>query len=215
MDEDVVVLYLAAILLLSVVIMLLSPQPRPMTPTFLQNCLLVGLQAGCTWGFRCEHDRVHGPGADGAAAAAVEVATPSPDAFTARTIFLRTVTGYTAVLAVRQIAKTLLTALVRCFGVDPSPVGKLKLKIDQPTKDKEEADEDDEDEDDPWGQHVPLDKYVPRVLDGWDLWGAALVKFVSYTLIAWLITCGCPWAFELCGLSGRLPLKAGDVAAQQ
>ena len=31
----------------------------------------------------------------------------------------------------------------------------------------------------------PLDKHVPRVLEGWDLW-AALVKFCGYTMVAWL-----------------------------
>ena len=121
---------------------------------------------------------------------------------------LRIIIGYALVLVVRQVNKTLLTILLRVvFGIDPSPVGKLKLKVDNPTKDKDEE-SDDEGEDDPWGQHVPLDKYVPRVLEGWDLCGAALVKFCGYMMVAWLITSGCPQLFEAFGLGTDLRLKA-------
>merc|ERR1719399_2382483 len=51
---------LLAVLLTSLLI--LNPQPRPMTPTFMQNCVLCGLTWGCTVGFRMETDRRHGRG---------------------------------------------------------------------------------------------------------------------------------------------------------
>ena len=197
----------AIVLVLSWVIIMLSPQPRPMTPTFLQNCLLVGLQAGCTLGFRSEFERRAAATAEGAAAASGNVISPE-DMYSWRSHGLRIIIGYALVLVVRQVNKTLLTILLRVvFGIDPSPVGKLKLKVDNPTKDKDEE-SDDEGEDDPWGQHVPLDKYVPRVLEGWDLCGAALVKFCGYMMVAWLITSGCPQLFEAFGLGTDLRLKA-------
>ena len=185
------------------VIMLLSPQPRPMTPTFLQNCLLVGLQAGCTLGFRSEFERQHASGS-----AAARVSGSHDDMYSWRSHGLRIVIGYSLVLVARQANKTLLTAILRAaFGIDPSPTGKMKLKVDNPTKDKEGS-SDDEGEDDVWGQHVPLDKHVPRVLEGWDLCGAALVKFCGYTMVAWLITSGCPRLFESLGVGTDLRLKA-------
>jgi len=170
-------------LFISACILVLSPQPRPLTPTFLQNCLLVGLFFGSMMGFRMEVDRPK--------------STAEPAEFTTRTIMLRILVGYTAVLVSRQVLKVVLTSLLRCVGVDPSPMGRKKVKVDE---------EQDDDEDDTWGQHVEVDVKVPRVLKGWDLWGAAFVKFLSYWFLAWLITCGCPWGFELIGLHARLAL---------
>jgi membrane-associated phospholipid phosphatase len=172
-------------LFLSAFIMLMSPQPRPMTPTFLQNCLLTGLFFGSMIGFRMEVDR--------------EKTNVKPDIENqGRNIFLRVIIGYTAVLLARQVLKASLTALLRCIGVDPSPVGRPKLKCDK--------DHNSDDEEDDWSQHVELDTKVPRVLRGWDLCGAALVKFTSYLFLAWLITCGCPCLFEMVGIHQKLTL---------
>ena len=168
------------------VIMLLSPQPRPMTPTFLQNCLLVGLQAGCTLGFRSEFERQHASGS-----AAARVSGSHDDMYSWRSHGLRIVIGYSLVLVARQANKTLLTAILRAaFGIDPSPTGKMKLKVDNPTKDKEGS-SDDEGEDDV-GVSTPLDKHVPRVLEGWDPWcciGKVLVHDGGVAHYVWLPTC--------------------------
>ena len=118
-----------------------------------------------------------------------------PAESTTRTVMLRILIGYTAVLVSRQILKVLLTAIVRCFGADPSPMGReKKLKVD------------DDNVQDEWGQHVEVDVKVPRILKGWDLWGAAFVKFMSYLLLAMLITTGCPWLFEQLGIHCSLEL---------
>jgi membrane-associated phospholipid phosphatase len=185
------------ILFVSALVLMLNPQPRPMTPTFLQNCLLIGLLSGSAIGFRMEMDRSR--------QTAATVATPDVENH-GRNIFLRILIGYTAVLVARQILKVLLTTLLRCIGVDPSPNKTKKQKNDERNKDMGS-----DDDEDAWGQHVEVDVQVPRILRGWDLWGAAFLKFFSYSCLAWLITCGCPWAFEVMGIHTKLTL----ITAQQ
>jgi len=181
-------------LVISCVLLILSPQPRPMTPTFLQNCLLVGLFFGALVGFRMEVDRTKTiePPAEG----------------TARTVMLRILTGYAAVLISRQVIKALLTVMLRRLcGVDPSPMGRsTKKKDNDGCSKKKKIKVDDSDDDDAWSQFIDLDVKEPRVLRGWDLWGAALVKFVTYSFLSWLITCGVPWGFEKIGLHAKLEL---------
>lgn len=193
-------------LFMSTFVMLMSPQPRPMTPTFLQNCLLTGLFFGSLIGFRMEVDRV----SHQAVVALPDVANHG------RNIVLRVLLGYTTVLVARQILKFLMTSLLRCIGVDPSPVGIKRKGRDCKTKKNNHKKNDDYNEDaedsdeDLWGQHVEVDVKVPRILRGWDLWGAAFLKFSSYLFLAWLITCGCPWAFELIGIQTQLTLVSAQ-----
>ena len=188
------------VICLSFVIIILCPQPRPMTPTFLQNCLLVGLQAGCTLGFRSEHERRTALNAPRSLAKADEM-------YSWKSNTMRIIIGYTLVLATRQVMKTLLTMLLRrAFGIDPNPQTKRKLKVDEPNKSTD--DKTGSIMDSMWGQHVPIDEHVPRVLEGWDLCGAAMVKFLGYTVTAWLITSGCPQIFEHCGLGTNLKLES-------
>ena len=113
------------ILFVSALVLMLNPQPRPMTPTFLQNCLLIGLLSGSAIGFRMEMDRSR--------QTAATVATPDVENH-GRNIFLRILIGYTAVLVARQILKVLLTTLLRCIGVDPSPNKTKKQKNDERNK---------------------------------------------------------------------------------
>ena len=105
--------YLPLALLCSFLAILVNPQPRPMTPTFLQNCLLVGLMAGCTVGFRAEYDRRAG---NPILVIAQENVSPTISAI------IRTTCGYLTVLLARIIIKSFLGASFRVFcGLEPHP----------------------------------------------------------------------------------------------
>jgi len=160
------------------VVLILNPQPRPMTPTFMQNCVLCGLTWGCSVGFRMETDRRAGRGIMGFGA------TPSENGYHKGSndrgfalLFLRTLVGYIIVLLIRAVLKELLVILFHKFGLEPNPAkpfAELKEKEKQPE------------------------------LKGWDLWAAAMTKTMVYAAMAWSITCACPAFFEVIGLPSEM-----------
>lgn len=150
--------------------MLLSPQPRPRNPTFIQNVLVCGLVAGNVLGsnlrakgvFLPETMRLLAPLALAPSWAHVAGAyTPWVGAV------VRTVVGYAVVLLLRIVAKTTLSLLVKAvFGV--------KLGLKTPIKDAGEE-----------NLAIGLE---------------AFAKFTSYTLLAWSITHGVPLLIRGCNL---------------
>jgi len=163
------------LMLLCAALLILNPQPRPMTPTFMQNCVLCGLTWGCTVGFRMETDRRHGRGILG-------LSTAPENGFSHNgsndiglgLLALRTILGYTMVLVMRAVMKCLLTLLLRQVGFDPNPAARVGEKDEQPE------------------------------LQGWDIFAAAFLKTGVYAALAWSITCGCPAAFEVIGLPSEM-----------
>lgn len=86
---------------LSVVFLLLCPQPRPITPTFHQNALLVGLFLGLVWGQKLD----------------LEVNLGEPARGWKYTLF-----GFVAMLAIRQVVKVLIVFMLeQVFGVHTKP----------------------------------------------------------------------------------------------
>mmetsp|Transcript_42309 Transcript_42309/g.94758 ORF Transcript_42309/g.94758 Transcript_42309/m.94758 type:complete len:450 (+) Transcript_42309:67-1416(+) len=92
-------------------LLVLNPQPRPMTPTFMQNCTLGGLILGCSVGFRMEMER------RGSVHAFPSEATSN----TLATSVLRVSIGYAILLLARVALKSLFTSLLRAVGLEPNP----------------------------------------------------------------------------------------------
>jgi len=100
---------------LSIAFLLLNPQPRPPTPTFLQNSLLVGLISGCMLGARHFND----------------LEKPDLSKFLNLTdwrqqnevlaIIFRTILGYVIVLILRIVAKTMMVSFLHMGGIEVSP----------------------------------------------------------------------------------------------
>lgn len=93
-------------------VLVLNPQPRPMTPTFLQNCTCCGLILGCAVGFRMEAERRGGASA---------FSTETFDRSSTAAAVLRSVIGYTILLLARVVLKSGFTALLRLIGLEPNP----------------------------------------------------------------------------------------------
>lgn len=164
------------VLFFCAVLLTLNPQPRPMTPTFMQNCVLCGLIWGDIVGFRCETDRRLGRGILGWGVAGSENAgshTGSNDLGWLLLSF-RTAIGYVIVMLGRVVVKKLLVMLCHQAGCEPEPA-----------------------------KHSPQGS-KQSVVRGWDLCAAAVVKFVVYAVAAWNITCGCPAFFEVIGLPSEM-----------
>eukprot|EP00931_Biecheleriopsis_adriatica_P007542 TRINITY_DN108814_c0_g1_i1.p1 TRINITY_DN108814_c0_g1~~TRINITY_DN108814_c0_g1_i1.p1 ORF type:complete len:471 (-),score=75.56 TRINITY_DN108814_c0_g1_i1:74-1438(-) len=94
-----------------VLVLVLNPQPRPMTPTFMQNCVVCGLIFGCAVGFRMETDRRQG----------ADVFRRGSNQIGIGLNVLRIILGYAIVILVRAVLKTLLVFLFRLLGFEPSP----------------------------------------------------------------------------------------------
>jgi len=155
-----------------IVLLILNPQPRPMTPTFMQNCVLCGLIFGCSSGFRMETDRRRGRGIFG-------LSSPSPqdmahvgsNDLAMPVLVLRTVVGFALILLARVVLKAVLVCFFHQVGLEPSPAKPVPRKDVARQEKKQE-------------------------LKGWDLWAAAVVKTTVYAALSWTITCGCPAFFE-------------------
>ncbi|CAE7433033.1 sppA [Symbiodinium sp. CCMP2592] len=93
-------------------VLVLNPQPRPMTPTFLQNCTCCGLILGCAVGFRMEVER-----RGGASAFSSETFGQS----SAAAAVLRIIIGYAILLLARVVLKSGFTTLLRLIGLEPNP----------------------------------------------------------------------------------------------
>merc|ERR1712086_1008351 len=147
---------------------MLNPQPRPQTPTFVQNVLLCGLIFGCAAGFRMETDRRAGRGFFGLGEGSPQNELDHSASGRDGIIFavLRTVVGYSLVLVTRTVTKEVLVAAFRSMGFEPNPAKASKAD----------------------------DEASPKKLEltGWDLWALAIVKWLVYVALAWVITCGCP-----------------------
>eukprot|EP00930_Biecheleria_cincta_P068920 TRINITY_DN56744_c0_g1_i1.p1 TRINITY_DN56744_c0_g1~~TRINITY_DN56744_c0_g1_i1.p1 ORF type:complete len:453 (-),score=62.67 TRINITY_DN56744_c0_g1_i1:406-1764(-) len=90
-------------------VLTLNPQPRPMTPTFMQNCVVCGLMFGAAVGFRMETDRR----SSGAARGTNSIGIPL--------LVFRTILGYVLVLVARSLLKAILVVAFRNAGFEPSP----------------------------------------------------------------------------------------------
>lgn len=165
-----------------VLVLILNPQPRPMTPTFMQNCVVSGLTWGCIIGFRTETDRRLGRGILGLSAAPADNSsnhTGSND-ISWGLLVLRTVLGYTLVMMTRIVLKKLLEPCFRKFGMEPNPGKRVPRKDSDPKSSSS--------------------KNKQAELRSWDLFAAAAVKTMVYAALAWSITCACPALFEVIGL---------------
>jgi len=172
-------------MVLFAVLLVLNPQPRPMTPTFMQNCVLCGLMWGCIVGFRMETDRRLGRGIFGFSEPSTEngldLNHKGSNSIAWGHMVLRTVVGYTLVMIIRSVLKPFLCAIFHVFGLDPNPAKRVPRKGSDPnSKDKQPE------------------------LRGWDLWAAAMVKTIVYAALAWSITCACPAFFEAIGLPSEM-----------
>jgi membrane-associated phospholipid phosphatase len=172
------------VILLALLILVLNPQNRPLTPTFLQNVLLAGLMAGCTIGTQLHHsnskviDIETSVGMIGGLpdiGARVEAFPP----IVAHTV--RVIIGYTLVLSTRQLVKIVLVAFVQALGFQPNP--QSAPNIDDAAELKR------------------IRKQEAHILRGWDLFSAAFVKFGTYLTIAFLIMYVCPQAFRALNIS--------------
>lgn len=92
-----------------VVILVLHPQPRPQTPTFMQNCVCSGLVWGCAAGFCTEAARV------------TAAESKSPESISLGLHIGRAILGFTILLVVRQITKEILTSAFRLVGLESNP----------------------------------------------------------------------------------------------
>jgi len=101
-----------ALTLCFTVVLLLNPQPRPMTPTFMQNCTVSGLLLGAALGFRMETDRRQGR-VDGADIGLT-------------LLILRTILGYVIVIVARMVMKRGLVFFFRQVGFEPNPAKPVK-----------------------------------------------------------------------------------------
>eukprot|EP00747_Dinoflagellata_sp_TGD_P070894 gnl/TRDRNA2_/TRDRNA2_156792_c0_seq3.p1 gnl/TRDRNA2_/TRDRNA2_156792_c0~~gnl/TRDRNA2_/TRDRNA2_156792_c0_seq3.p1 ORF type:complete len:456 (+),score=46.40 gnl/TRDRNA2_/TRDRNA2_156792_c0_seq3:61-1428(+) len=157
--------------LFTVIILILHPQPRPMTPTFMQNCVVLGLIFGCAVGFRMETDRRAGRGFFGLSEPDPQLSIPTiVDNHGLLLRSMRTVLGYSIVMITRQVLKSVFISAFKALGFNPSP-----SKPKQKTEQKSNAIE----------------------IKGSDLFAAACCKTAVYATLAWAITCGCPAIFEL------------------
>jgi len=176
------------LLILACVFMTLNPQPRlPLTPTFMQNCLLAGLVTGCATGFRLEVDRcMQRPEFSCAEARAAGHGDG------AMAMVVRTVLGYVCVLLTRSFLKEVFVKTFRLLGMNPQPKAPQAKGADP--KDA--------------GAEVSTKSSMNdlKVLRGWDLFAAAGVKYLTYLGIAIIITHGCPAMFDFLGISKFPPL---------
>lgn len=102
--------HVGLVLLLCVITVLtLNPQPRPMTPTFMQNCVACGLMFGLSVGFRMETDRRSSGAASGTNNIGIAL------------LVFRTILGYALVVVARLLLKAILVAAFRKAGFEPSP----------------------------------------------------------------------------------------------
>ena len=143
----------------------LHPHPRPSTPTFMQNVLLIALFYGECVGYRdCfnwHRNLVVGPSSN------------LPGLWGA---MARLVVGYTTVLLSRTVVKTVVTLLVQILlKVDPTYTVRTKVKVDGSAKARKE-------------------------MTAWQLLAAAIVKFATYSITAWMITAGCPRMYHKLGI---------------
>jgi len=93
-------------------VLILNPQPRPMTPTFLQNCTCCGLILGCAVGFRMEVERRGGANA---------FSSETFERSSAAAAVLRSIIGYAILLLARVVLKSGFMALLRLIGLEPNP----------------------------------------------------------------------------------------------
>jgi len=115
----------AVLVLIGTFLLLMSPQVRPRTPTFLQNCTLIGLLIGDLAGSRFWHDRLLFDDVQ-SALSGVAVGPGGAAAVCALGWFggglvaalLRFVVGLAVVLACRAVGKAVMnTTLQAAFGV--------------------------------------------------------------------------------------------------
>ncbi|GBG31689.1 Sphingosine-1-phosphate phosphatase, putative [Hondaea fermentalgiana] len=203
------------LLFAAIILLLLNPQPRPPTPTFLQNALLTGLVCGCILGSRHFEDigDVHmdefgnivalrdarllaqAPTWLPSAAHQVQV---SAQAWPRLALVLRTILGYIIVILLRVIAKTLAIAALSLLGISIKPkVEEIKPEGRSSKSGKGK-------------RKTPRrsSKRVVRLLTrDVDILGNAIVKVTVYATLAWGITCFVPIIYSCIGLGSSSTLS--------
>eukprot|EP00929_Paragymnodinium_shiwhaense_P070588 TRINITY_DN35748_c0_g1_i1.p1 TRINITY_DN35748_c0_g1~~TRINITY_DN35748_c0_g1_i1.p1 ORF type:complete len:464 (-),score=79.62 TRINITY_DN35748_c0_g1_i1:247-1638(-) len=166
-------------------VLVLNPQPRPQTPTFMQNCVVSGLLLGLVVGFRMETDRRSGNSLLGLSGTVSSEQLPrsameGPEYDISLGLACgRTLVGYLIILVGRSVLKEILSGIFKAAGLSIKPKS-LPL---------EDAD----------------DKSKYPEIRGWDLFAAGFTKFCVYASLSWLILCGCPAVFEkVLGLPCRM-----------
>mmetsp|Transcript_4109 Transcript_4109/g.8870 ORF Transcript_4109/g.8870 Transcript_4109/m.8870 type:complete len:494 (-) Transcript_4109:77-1558(-) len=193
----------------TVLMLLLNPQPRPITPTFMQNALLAGLIFGCVLGSRHLHDLgpihvdTHG---NIIAVSKTYLLTSVPDwmasirnsihdwtlAHSGLAVAARTVAGYVVVLLLRVVAKILIINLLRLVGI--SIVPRKEEEVVQSSNGKKS----------PKKNNKRRKRRTIRVVHLFtrdiDVVGNAVVKVFVYTVLAWAITFFVPVLYQISGL---------------
>ena len=178
-------------LVVTIVALLLCPQPRPPTPTFMQNALIAGLITGAAMGFRLRSDAgiENANSADPLIESAPEWQRERPLALAA----LRTVGGYVFVLTVRFILKPTLRAILTAVGMYKKPSLVLKQKKD---------DGDGEGKKKKKTIKAPRKSRVVLLLTrGVDILAGAIIKTLTYFAMAFSITYVVPLIFFHLGIA--------------
>jgi len=165
----------------SFLFLLMCPQTRPPTPTFLQNAVNMGLIAGNMMGANLHHIIVHNePTLNQGWFSATDHLGTSPMTLN----IVRYVCGLVLVVASRAVAKTITGMLLAKAGFDIKP---KKVPVEAPGA----------------GFAPPNAENDQLKLRGFDLGGLAAQKFLVYFVLATSVVAVCPLLFQLCGLVPR------------
>merc|ERR1719329_961313 len=99
-----------------VFVLVLQPQPRPQTPTFMQNCVCSGLIWGCAGGFCMEAARKTTAESKGSESIGLALHVG------------RAILGFVILLVMRLVTKQVLISAFRLVGLEPNPAKPVPRK---------------------------------------------------------------------------------------
>jgi len=171
----------------TIVVLLLNPQPRPVTPTFFQNSLLCGLASGCLLGSRHYADLGDEQWDTAQSALSTYPVTLLSVLTIARETFVplqqaaplvlgvvRTLFGFVVVLVLRVLAKQLASSFFTMIGISLNP------KVEPPKRNSRKV------------------RLLTRDID---ILANAITKVFVYSVLAWAITFLVPRLQILCGMA--------------
>jgi len=161
-------------------LLLMCPQPRPPTPTFNQNALLLGLVGGLIFGSRQFHALTLAEAIEWRSYLRLGDASEFATSHFYLNTVVKTVSGYSIVMIFRVIAKTAIVALLNVFGVSTKP-----RVVDESTRTTRRS-------------KIKVVRLLTRDVD---ILGTAIVKVFTYMTLAWAITFFVPFVHIILGLS--------------
>ena len=176
-------------LIAGIVALLLLPQPRPPTPTFMQNALLVGLITGAAVGQRFRLEA--GIAGTNAQEPIFEWSANAMRQYPSSVAILRTVIGYAFVLSVRFVLKPTLRALLGVIGVYKKP--SVVIKTRKGGKKDSAAPKS--------ARRNRRGRVVMLLTRGVDIVGGAIIKCLTYFAMAFSITFAVPFMFHSLGIA--------------